>query len=1029
MRKTRPSVPGGKRRGNRRLPPPRSGRKLPHPHELADAPSPPDRTPGVTPSPLGLHIGRYEVLRELGAGATGVVYLARDPVLGRAVAIKLLAHSLSQDETAVHRFTEEARLASSLDHPRIITIHEIGRTEDDRLFIAMAYHEGETLRNRLTRGPLPVADAVRIAAEIADGLTAAHAQGVVHRDVKPDNILLTPRGACILDFGIAKIMGASFTQTRSFLGTAAYMSPEQTSGDPVDQRADVWSLGVVLYEMLTGLRPFRAESADAVVYAIRHDAPTPVSELRPEIGVALATVVADCLEKDPERRPRSAALVGSALTAPGILTGPTGLARAGRLVRRILPRGVGAALLIGALALGVGVAGWLRNAGTAPTLDANLLVVVPFDVIGADLDVWREGMVDVLSSGLDGAGPLRTAAPSAVIRGWEGRADRPSVQAFASGLGAGFAVYGRIVGAGGDSVRLSASVLDVTRESRVREIEVLGLRSRMDQVADSLAIGILTALSGIPGVGAEQLNSLGSRSTAALRAFLRGEQHFRAMRLDSAAYYYERAIDEDSTFVLALNRMGLTLGWQGVEGPNKEFLRRAGELNHGLAPRESLLVVSDSLSTSFGVSEGDFLGDSATWARLHRFFSTLDLATRLYPDDVGAWSRLGEAQAHWGTSLGATDRQTLRSFERVMELDSSFAPAYAHLLDLTLAVHGVEAGRRVIGRLLGRFPTGDQTEKFRLTGQLLDPDFASLPDLDARLATESAAALSAAAWGPLRYLTDSTEVIIHVANALAQHPDTRGNNDRYYQTAALGLRGHVRAGYDTLVRQRARPNYTLSWDYPLMSEVALLGGVPREAAAAEFGGWLRDFEEHFVPNSAPRVYLAIAWWNREGDRASLDRVAAAAEANIRPASSPVDSARLRYVRDLARGYSLLVRGDSAKALAQFRTLPLWPGPLSFRERLTMAQLMSWSGNDLEASRVLETDARLPFPRFPIMVPWLMERARVQDRLGHRDEALAGYLYVAGVWRYADPHLQPLVQEARAAIARLRSDANASGATD
>ena len=261
-------------------------------------------------------VGRYEIIRRLGSGATGVVYLARDPSLGREVALKLLSPHLSQDATGIRRFTDEARAASRLDNPHIVAIHEIGRSEDDRLFIAMAYHEGETLRERIVRGSLSVEEAVRIAGDVADGLSAAHAKGIVHRDIKPENILLTARGACIVDFGIAKVAGETLTRTGAALGTAAYMSPEQTRGTGVDHRSDLWSLGVVLYEILTGQRPFRGDGSEALIYGIRHDAPEPVTTLCPGVAPAVARVVNRCLEKEPERRYPSAAEVLSALRAP-----------------------------------------------------------------------------------------------------------------------------------------------------------------------------------------------------------------------------------------------------------------------------------------------------------------------------------------------------------------------------------------------------------------------------------------------------------------------------------------------------------------------------------------------------------------------------------------------------------------------------------------------------------------------------------------------------------------------------------------
>jgi TolB-like protein/tetratricopeptide (TPR) repeat protein len=277
-------------------------------------------------------IGRYEIVRRLGSGATGVVYLARDPSLARQVALKLLSPHLSHDAMGIRRFTEEARAASRLDNPHIVAVHEIGRSEDDRLFIAMAYHEGETLRDRIARGPLAVAEAVRIADDVADGLSAAHAKEIVHRDIKPENILLTARGACIVDFGIAKVAGETLTRTGAALGTAAYMSPEQTRGTGVDHRSDVWSLGVVLYEMLTGQRPFGADGGEALIYVIRHDAAEPVAARRPGLAPAVARIVDRCLEKEPERRYQSAAALLSALRVPLPSSDGTGPAKRWRRV-------------------------------------------------------------------------------------------------------------------------------------------------------------------------------------------------------------------------------------------------------------------------------------------------------------------------------------------------------------------------------------------------------------------------------------------------------------------------------------------------------------------------------------------------------------------------------------------------------------------------------------------------------------------------------------------------------------------------
>jgi serine/threonine protein kinase len=248
-------------------------------------------------------VGKYRVVRRLGRGGMGVVYLAHDERLDRPVALKLLPPYLSADELAARRLVEEAKAASALDHPHIITIYEIGETADERLFLAMAFYEGETLRERIARGPLPVAEAVGLAAQVAEGLAAAHRKGIVHRDIKPENLLVTTDGMVkILDFGLAKVGGQVLTRPGATPGTVAYMSPEQTRGEAVDPRTDLWSLGVVLYEMLAGVRPFRGDAEAAVIHGIRHDEPEPVDALRPGIPAALATTIRTCLEKNPKDR-------------------------------------------------------------------------------------------------------------------------------------------------------------------------------------------------------------------------------------------------------------------------------------------------------------------------------------------------------------------------------------------------------------------------------------------------------------------------------------------------------------------------------------------------------------------------------------------------------------------------------------------------------------------------------------------------------------------------------------------------------
>src|SRR5262249_7983750 len=248
---------------------------------LGDSSAPP---PGETRpvssaiDPLaGRVLSHYRLEERLGAGGMGVLYRATDLKLGRAVAIKLLARHPGHDETAKARFIREARAASMLDHPNIANVHEIGE-EDGELLIAMALYEGETLKQRLEKGRLGVEEALDVLCQVALGLEAAHRAGIVHRDIKPANLLITSSGTVkIVHFGVAKLvsdsLAESMTQAGQAMGTVLYMSPEQLRGESVDARADLWSLGVVTYEMLAGVSPFQTDSSAATVARILHEEP------------------------------------------------------------------------------------------------------------------------------------------------------------------------------------------------------------------------------------------------------------------------------------------------------------------------------------------------------------------------------------------------------------------------------------------------------------------------------------------------------------------------------------------------------------------------------------------------------------------------------------------------------------------------------------------------------------------------------------------------------------------------------------
>jgi len=280
---------------------------------------------------IGKQVSHFNILSELGAGGMGVVYKAHDTRLKRTVALKFLPANLSSDLEAKQRFIHEAQAASALDHPNICTIHEIGETDDGQSYIAMACYEGISLKERIsgvrakhskqnitqkaesgarnasprqTTQPLSIDESINITIQIGKGLQKAHTAGIIHRDIKPANIMISADGTIkILDFGLAKLAGQTrLTKTGSTVGTVAYMSPEQATGDAVDQRTDIWSLGVVLYEMLTGQLPFKGEYEQALIYTILNEEPLPVTVLNEDVPAELEQIVHKCLAKDPQER-------------------------------------------------------------------------------------------------------------------------------------------------------------------------------------------------------------------------------------------------------------------------------------------------------------------------------------------------------------------------------------------------------------------------------------------------------------------------------------------------------------------------------------------------------------------------------------------------------------------------------------------------------------------------------------------------------------------------------------------------------
>jgi len=421
---------------------------------------------------VGQHLGCYRVDAVAGVGGMGIVYLAWDERLGRKVALKLLPQSMVANEADLGRLKSEARTASALNHPNIVTIHDIGEV-DSTHYVATEFIEGTTLRERMTKGPIPPNEAVDIAAQVASALCVAHRAGIVHRDIKPENIMLRPDGYVkVLDFGIAKLTQQEMldtttafraplaTQQSRVLGTTRYMSPEQAMAQQVDGRSDLWSLGVVLYEMLAGSVPFEGETATAVIAAIFESNPQPLKHRTPIVPSALQTVVGRSLRKDPAERYQTAEEMLSELHA--IKDKADGIAA--RRARWIAVAAV-AAMLVG-VALFYASGGGRTDAARATALPGKSIAVLPFENLSKDEEnaFFAGGVQDEILTDLAKVAGLKVISRTSVMK-YKSGAER-NLREIAKTLGVSHVVEGSVQRAGG-RVRVNVQLIDAHNDAHL----------------------------------------------------------------------------------------------------------------------------------------------------------------------------------------------------------------------------------------------------------------------------------------------------------------------------------------------------------------------------------------------------------------------------------------------------------------------------------------------------------------------------------------------------------------------------------